>query len=235
MSIPTLRRFTLSYAVMLTLMVTVSGYSVLELGKLSAAAHLALNVEQTMIDETNRLADAFLSEVRYAGKFGATQAPVDYEQYKQFTADFDWSILRLKALAISEDAGQRLSRAEEYHAQYKQLFEREVEYIKAKQPYAETRYREERERLVDYLLREHAALKSSLEKSLQQRIAYIEQAARADQRFTTGATLLLGILGILLGFWLVGSNLMACTRSHTATVISYLRTFSSRKGLGVTK
>ena len=226
MSVPTLRRFIVSYSTMLALMVAVSGYSVMQLGKLSAAAHVAINVEQTMIAETNRLADAFLSEVRYAGKFSATQAPVHYEQYKQFRADFDRSMLRLKSLAASDEAMQRLSRAEEYHAQYQQLFAREVEYLKAKQPYAETRYREERERLVDYLLREHEALKSNLEESLQQRIGYVEQTARANQRFTSIATLLLAIFGIVFGFWLVGglpAGLKAQSRSLAVTTVSYLR------------
>jgi hypothetical protein len=238
MSVPTLRRFIVSYSAMLALMVVVSGYSVVQLGKLSAAAHVAISVEQTMIDETNRLADAFLSEVRYAGKFSVTQAPVHYEQYKQFTADFDRSMLRLKSLAESDEAMQSLSRAEEYHAQYQQLFAREVEYLKAKQPYAETRYREERERLVDYLLREHEALKTNLERSLQQRIGYVEQTARANQRFTSIATLVLAIAGIVLGFWLVGAlpaGLTIQSRSLAAT-LSYLRSLRrARKVIGVTR
>jgi len=239
MSVPTVRRFIVGYAAMLVLMVAVSGYSVWQLGRLGAAAHTALSVEQKMIDETNRLADAFLSEVRYAEKFTATQAPVHYEQYKQFTADFDRSLLRLKALAMAPDAIQRLSRAEEYHAQYRQLFEREIDYIKTKQPYANTRYREERERLVDYLLREHQALKSNLEKSLQQRIGYIEHAARQNQRFTSGATLLLALCGLLFGLWLAGAgstNLTNLIRLRVATAFLHLRRPASwRKGFGVTK
>src|SRR5690242_15369081 len=239
MSVPTLRRFIVSYSIMLALMVAVSGYSVMQLGKLSAAAHIAINVEQTMIAETNRLADAFLSEVRYAGKFTATQAPVHYEQYKQFTADFDRSMIRLKSLAASDEAMQRLSRAEEYHVQYQQLFAREVEYLKAKQPYAETRYREERERLVDYLLREDAALKSSLEGGLQQRIGYVEQTARANLRFTSIATLLLAIFGFVFGFWLVGglpASLMTPSRSLAVTTVSYLRSLPwARKIIEVTR
>ena len=109
MSTPTLRRFVISYSAMLMLMVAVSGYSVLQLGRLSAAAHIALSIEQRMIDQADGLADAFLSEVRYGGKFTVTQAPVHYEQYKQFKADFERRMVQLKALATSADAIQRLS------------------------------------------------------------------------------------------------------------------------------
>ena len=89
MSTPTLRRFVISYSAMLTFMVAVSSYSVIQLGRLSAAAHIAVSIEQRMIDQADGLADAFLSEVRYGGKFSVTQAVVHYEQYKEFKADFE--------------------------------------------------------------------------------------------------------------------------------------------------
>ncbi len=235
MSTPTLRRFVISYSAMLMLMVAVSGYSVLQLGRLSAAAHIALSIEQRMIDQADGLADAFLSEVRYGGKFTVTQAPVHYEQYKQFKADFERRMVQLKALATSADAIQRLSQVAGYHAQYHQLFEREVEYVRKKQPYATSRYREEKERLVDYLLREHEAFKSNLERSLQQRIGYIETAALKSQNFTLAATLLLAVLGILFACWLAGrspNQLLTLVSSRTAAL---LRSSYSWKGVGEPK
>ena len=235
MSTPTLRRFVISYSAMLILMAAVSGYSVLQLGRLSAAAHIALSIEQRMIDQADGLADAFLSEVRYGGKFSVTQAPVYYEQYKQFKADFERRMDQLKALATSADAVQRLSRAEEYHAQYHQLFEREVEYIRKKQPYAGSRYREEKERLVDYLLREHEAFKSNLEKSLQQRIGYIEKAALESQNFTLAATLLLAVLGVLFAYWLAGRSPNQLLILVSSRMDALLRSSSRWKGLGEPK
>jgi hypothetical protein len=238
MATSTLRRFVISYSAMLILMVAVCGYSALQLGRLSAAAHIALSIEQRMIDQADGLADAFLSKARYAGKLTATQAPVHYEQYKQFKADFDRLMGQLKALATSADAVQRLSRVEEYDTQYHQLFEREVEYIRTKQPYAETRYREEKERLVDYLLREDEAFKSDLAKSLQQRIGYIEKAALQSQNFTLAATLLLAVLGVLFACWLADrlpNHLPTLVYSRTAALVSHLRSSSWWKGLGEPK
>ena len=107
MSTPTLRRFVISYSAMLTFMVAVSSYSLIQLGRLSAAAHIAVSIEQRMIDQADGLADAFLSEVRYGGKFSVTQAAVHYEQYKEFKADFERRMDQLKALATSADAVQR--------------------------------------------------------------------------------------------------------------------------------
>jgi CHASE3 domain sensor protein len=234
MATPILRRFIIGYSVMLILMVAVSGYSIFQLGKLSDAAHVALSIEQRMIDKAERLADTFLSEVRYAGKFGVTQSPVHNEQYMQFNADFNRNIGELKVLVVSPDPAQRLSRVEEYHAQYQQLFEREVEYIKIRQPYAETRYREEKERLVDYLLRENEAIKSDLQNSMQQRIGYIEKAALETQKFTIAATLLLIGLGFFLAYCLSGRvPFRQQILARAKAVPLCLRSMSWWKGLAV--
>jgi len=201
-----LRRFIISYSVLVTLVVAVCGYCISQLGRLSAAAHYALQFDQRMLDDAERLADSFLSEVRYAGKFVVTQAPDHYEQYRLFNNDFRAQLDKMKALAVADDAKRSLARAEEYHTQFQHLFEQEIEYIKRKQPYAESRYGQEKERLVEYLLREHDAFKGQRQSSLQQRIAYIESAAVQSQRFTIVATLLLVVLGIGFGFWLTGKG-----------------------------
>jgi CHASE3 domain sensor protein len=189
------RRFVIGYSSMLVLMVAVSAYSIFQLEKLRDAAHIALRVEQRMIDYLEKLADSFLSEVRYAGKFSVTHTPEQYDQYNQFNLDFDRSMEQLKLLAGAHDVAHRLDRMAEFHAQFRQLFAKEVDYIKTNQPYAETRYREDKERLVDYLLREHEAFKTTLQQSLQQRIGFIENAALESQKITLIATILLVGLG----------------------------------------
>lgn len=233
-----LQRFIIGFSSMLILMIGVSGYSMIQLGKLSNAANIALKVDQRMIDYSEKLADAFLSEVRYAGQFNVTHATQHHEQYLQFRSDFDRYIAQLKPLARSSGAVQRLARAEEYHAQYRQLFEKEVVYIKTKQPYAETRYREEKERLVDYLLREHEAFKSDVQRSLQERIEYIEHAAMKSQKITLAVTLVLVVMGIFFACYLgaktpeEGERVQGAGQTATRRV---LRFQYWRKGHGATK
>jgi len=234
-----LRNFIIGYASMILLMVGISGYSSIQMGKLSESANLALNIEQRMIDHSEKLADAFLSEVRYAGKFSVTNAAVYQDQFKQFKGDFDRYLAQLKSLPGPKAALQRLARAEEYHGEFNQLFSKEIEYISKKQPYAETRYREERERLVDYLLRELEAFKIDLHKSLQQRIGNIEQAALKSRRITLSATLLLVSLGVIFSCRLYGKMSWEWMPPRIARENTPLgeksRTISWRKGFGVSE
>jgi hypothetical protein len=234
-----LRNFIIGYSSMIILMIAISGYSSIQLGNLSESANLALNVEQRMIDHSERLADAFLSEVRYGGQFSVTHAAVHQEQFQQFKRDFDRYLVQLKSLGGPKEAVQRLTRTEEYHVQFHQLFNKEIDYITKKQAYAETRYREERERLVDYLLRELEAFKSDLHKSLQQRIGTIEQAALKSRRITLSATLLLAGLGALFAYRLYNKMSTEWESSNTARenslVKGWLRSVSGRKGFGFSK
>ncbi len=234
-----LRNFIIGYLSMLVLMVAISGYSSVQLGKLSESANLALNVEQRMIDHSEKLADAFLSEVRYARKFIVTHAAVHQDQFKQFKGDFDRYLVQLKSLQGPKEAVQRLARAEEYHAQFHILFDKEIAYINKPQPYAESRYREERERLVDYLLRELDAFKNDLHKSLQQRIGDIEQAALKSRKITLIATLLLVGLGAIFAYRLYHKMSSEGATSGAVRVNDllggWLRSISWRKGFGISK
>jgi len=222
---------------MLILMIAVSCYSMIQLGKLSEAARVALKVEQRIIYYSERLADAFLSEARYAGKFNVTHASQHYDQYLQFRSDYERNISELKPLASSIGTAQRLARVEKYHAQYRQLFAKEVDYIKTKQPYAESRYREEKERLIDYLLRELDALKDDVQKSLQDRIEYIERAATKSQKITLAATLALVAIGFIT-YYLSGRIPQEVNSAHgpgQTTIGRLLRFHFGKKGQGAAK
>ena len=234
-----LRNFIIGYTSMLTLMIAIATYSAVQLGKLSESANLALNVEQRMIDHSEKLVDAFLSEVRYAGQFSVTHAAVHQEQFKQFKGDFDRYLVQLKSLGGPKAAVQRLIRAEEYHGQFHQLFDKEIDYINNKQSYAETRYREDRERLVDYLLRELEAFKIDLHRSLQLRIATIEQAALKSRKITLSGTLLLVSVGAIFVYRLYSKLSMdpasSATGGGNTRIDGRLRIVSWRNGFGAAK
>ena len=131
MQIPIFWRLISGYALILLLSVGVSAYSGVQLGSLSGTARLALDTDNRMISAQEKLTDAFLSEVRYAGKFVITHTASLHEQFRQFKNDFTGYMSEIKSLAASPHTKVRLSRVEELHQRYQDLFDREVRYIKA--------------------------------------------------------------------------------------------------------
>src|SRR5262247_1223901 len=96
-------RLTLGYAAILLLSIGVSIYAVVQLGELSTTARTAFETDYRTIEQQERLTDAFLSEVRYGGKFLLTQSPSSYDQFSQFKNDFLRYLNELKTLGITAE------------------------------------------------------------------------------------------------------------------------------------
>jgi CHASE3 domain sensor protein len=202
MAIPIFWRLICGYSVILILSVGLASYSMVQLGHLSHSAHAALNRDHRMIAYQETLADVFLSEVRYAGKFIITHAPTHGDHLRQFKGDFRRHLEEVKALAESPDIKHRLARVEEFHFRYHDLFDQEVTYIKARQPYADTRYREEKEKVLENLLTELALVKVQLQQHLQNKLESIGKAAQRTRTIAMMTTLLLILLGIVVSFFI---------------------------------
>lgn len=200
MAIPIFWRLILGYAVILLMCVALASYSILQLGRLSHSAHSALNRDNRMIGYQEKLTDVFLSEARYAGKFIITDSKPLHDQLRQFTGDFVRYLDEVKTLAESSDVKARIERVEELHLRYHELFDQEVKYIKARQPYAETRYREEKEKVLENALAELVNLKAHLQSQLQDKLETIASAARTARTIAIATTVALFGFGLALAF-----------------------------------
>ena len=147
-----------------------------------------------------KLTEMFLSEVRYAGKFIITQASAHYDQARQFRNDFRRYLAEIETLATLPDIKARLGRIEEFHDRYGDLYDQEVRYIKNGQPYAETRYKQEKEKILDSVLKELERLKGQLQQNLHAKLERMEKAGRKARTIAAATTLILLVLGMALSF-----------------------------------
>jgi methyl-accepting chemotaxis protein len=198
MRIPIFWRLTLGYSLILLLSVAVSSYSIVQLGRLSGIARAALDTDNRMIAYEEKLTDAFLSEVRYAGRFLITHAASLHDQFRQFRHDFDRYMNEIKSLAASAEIKTRLSGIEELHLRYQALFDQEVRYVKAGQPYAESRFQLEKEKILESGLGELDRLKRQLQQNLHDKLENMEREAAATRTSAIAITLLLVGLGLAL-------------------------------------
>jgi hypothetical protein len=215
MNISCFWRLLLSHLAILLLSTVACLYSIVELGSLSGRARKALDGNQRMIAYQEALTDAFLSQVRYGGKFLITHTEGRQEQLYQFKKDFLDYLGLLKFLGESEPIKTSLLRIERLHRQYHDLFEREAGYIRARQNYAQSRYEQERDKIVESSIRELDGLKAQLRADLHQRLEQVEQGARTARRIAVAATLLVLFLGTLLSLKI--SRSLTEPRPRTAT------------------
>jgi hypothetical protein len=215
MNITCFWRLLLSHLAILLLSTVACLYSIVELGSLSGRARKALDGNQRMIAYQEALTDAFLSQVRYGGKFLITHTQGRHEQLDQFKKDFTDYLGLLKFLGESEPIKTSLLRIERLHRQYHDLFEREAGYIRARQTYAQSRYEQERDKIVESSIRELDGLKAQLRADLHQRLDQVEQGARTARRIAFAATLLVLLLSTL--FSLKMSRSLTQPQPGTAT------------------
>ena len=193
-------RIMLGSLTILLLSVGISFFAILQLGGFSRDASAVLNKDNRIILYEEKLTEALLSEVRYAGKFIITQASTHYEQSKQFRKDFLRYMAEIVTLTSLPDIQSRLSRIKDYHDRYGDLYEQEVRYLKNGQPYAESRYKQEKERVLDSALKELERLKAQLQQNLHSKLERMEKAGRTARKIASLATLIVLVLGMTLAF-----------------------------------
>ncbi len=198
MAFPLFWRLISGYAAILLLSVGASLYSIVQLGELSQTARAALETDYRTISHQETLTDAFLSEARYGGKYLITQSPASYDQFRQFKSDFMRYLGALKSAGVSGEIPSQLVRVEQLHHSYHDLFEQEVRYLKAGQSYAQSRYQQERDKILENTLRELGRLKDQLEKNVHDKLQHMDGAARAARGIAIATTLILLVLGTAL-------------------------------------
>jgi CHASE3 domain sensor protein len=198
MSMPIFWRIIFGYSIILLLAAGVAAYSIIQLSGLSGTARSALNTDNRMMAYQETLTDALLSEVRYAGRFLITRANAHHNEFRQFKEDFKRYISEMRSRATSVDIEARLFRTDELHLRYHELFDQEVRYIKAGQPYAQSRYQQEREKILESALRELEGLRALLQANLNQKLETMEQAALVARNIAIAGTLVLIGLGVAL-------------------------------------
>lgn len=189
-------RLVLSHLGILLLSGTPCFYSILQLGILSGAARNALDTNHRMIGYQEGMTEAFLSEVRYGGKYLISHTEGRHDQLLQFKREFVNYLELLKRFGQSESSS--LSAIERLHGQYHELFDREVTYIRANQTYAQSRYQQERDKIVESTVGELDLLKAQLRTRLQSKLESIDQAARTARKISIATTLVVLIVGILI-------------------------------------
>jgi CHASE3 domain sensor protein len=191
-------RLILSHLGILVLSGAACVYSIVQLGSLSGAARSTLDNDQRTIAYQEALTDAFLSEVRYGGKYLITHVEARHQQLLQFKKDFTDYLSRLQAMTEAGPAQDSLSKIDYLHRMYHELLDREITYIRAKQSYGQSRYQQERDKIVDVTLGELDILKGQLREKLRDKLENIDAGARRARRIALITAIAVLILGTFL-------------------------------------
>jgi signal transduction histidine kinase len=106
----------------------------------------------------------------------------------------------LTALPQSGESKTRVNHIGDLHIRYNDLFQREVAYAASSQVYGESRYRQEKEKILETALRELEQFRAYAQKNLEAELEQMGSAARAARRRAIITTLALLGIGFALCF-----------------------------------
>jgi len=190
-------RLVFSYLALLTLSVGVSAYEIFQLSTVKDVTNSIIAVDTGIEDLHGKLADALLSESRYEKKYLIMKDSALYESFQKSRKDFEQYLRDAAALADSQKVGGSIERIRQMHDQYLELFDEEVEHLKAGEKFDKGGYKEKKAKLGDSIIQEMNTLKILNQQNIFAKIRDLRMAgarARTVAMGITAASLLLGIL-----------------------------------------
>ena len=152
-------RLVLGYLLIFLLMMAVGLYAVYQLRRIQDITRTVLERDRRILDLSEKLSDALLSEVRYERKFLITKHKALFDQFRLFQNDFDR--LLDEAGPIADSRGKILLEGiRSDHQRYRELFGEETRLIAARTPYSEVRYRQEKDSAVDGIIEDLEKLRT---------------------------------------------------------------------------
>jgi two-component system sensor histidine kinase GlrK len=144
-------RLILGYLPVFGLVMAVSLYALRELQRFDDITQSILDRDNRILDYEKKLADSFLSQVRYERKFVITKDQALFREFLKFKSDFERHLSEALEIADSNVAGL-LSLVKQDYERYQQLVDKEMVPIKANREYPQGWYAREKNQVTDKIL-----------------------------------------------------------------------------------
>ena len=198
-------RLMIGYFTVLSLVILVSVYAIFRLDQLNRGARHVLNVDYVILDDKEKLADSYLSLLRYEKKYTITKDILLYDQYVSAKKGFTQLLSEALAFADTPEKKDSLNRIKTYHQRFQALIDEEIEYVRANQNYSKEWDQREIEKTSDKILEELKKLEVYSRQDIQQRMKMLEESAASAR--------VLGIVMSAIAIILVMATSIWITRS----------------------
>jgi len=144
-------RLILGYLAVFALVIAVSFYALRELQRFDDITQSILDTDNRILDYEKKLADSFLSQVRYERKFVIAKDQALYREFRKFKGDFERYLNEVLMIADPKVLAL-LNQIKEDYERYQDLFAKETAHIKAHQEYPQSWYNAAKNRSTDTIL-----------------------------------------------------------------------------------
>src|SRR5262245_53286613 len=144
-------RLILGYLAVFALVIAVSLYALRELQRFDDITQSILVRDNRILDYEKKLADSFLSQVRYERKYVIAKDQALYREFLKFKGDFERYLNEASEIADPKLA-PLLDQVNQDYKSYRDLFDKETVQIKAHREYPQGWYNREKNQITDRIL-----------------------------------------------------------------------------------
>jgi two-component system sensor histidine kinase GlrK len=192
-------RVVIGYLTIFILVLGASVYAIDQLRRLNAITRSVLETDNRILDYEAKLADTLLEEIRYERKFLITHDDTLYDQFLLFKNDFEQYLEEANFIADSR-VTPLLKMVKEYHQSYQDLFNKEIQYVRADQGYPEAQYKQDKAKAQDGIMAELEKVRAYGQQSTYSKVRKLDEAGANARQVTilVTATSLIFIVAVSL-------------------------------------
>lgn len=212
-------RLTLGYLFLFLLVTGVSAYVIFQLYRFDGLTKSILTVDSRLLEYEKSLADLLLSQSRYEQKFAITKDETLFTEFLRLKQEFEGQIAG--AFTVADGRAKRLlTKVEGDYQAYERLVAEEAELLRRQRAYAQGKFKEEKDRLIDAMLGSLEQLRADQQQAAYDKVEQLAQAAdRARQiAFVVTAACL---IAIVLMSWVITRSVtrpIAVLKSRTREI-----------------
>ena len=177
----------------------VSIYAVGELRRFEDITRSILDRDNRVLDYEKKLADSFLSQIRYERKFTIAKDQALYREFLKFKGDFEHNLEETRAVADSKSAAM-LDQVKEDYQRYQDLFAKETVQIRAHLEYSQDWYNKEKSKFSDAVLASLDRLQTERQQETFDKVKNLADAGAQAHRVAVTITLVALVIILVLSF-----------------------------------
>jgi two-component system, NtrC family, sensor histidine kinase GlrK len=184
-------RLMIGFLIIFILVLTVGVYAMVQLKELNGVTYFILNVDQNILKYHKRIMDQLFSQHRFLKKYLITKDQGLYERYLTAGEQVTQALVQASGIAAQIPAvNETLQRASLNYKKYDSLVLEELEQLRGKSSYPVKWYAQEKETLLDNILKELDLVEVQVKEDINQRMRLQKEAGESARQVAAGLSLL---------------------------------------------
>ena len=198
-------RLVISYLILFSMLAGVSLYFIYHLGQLNRITRSIIENDTSVLEYSNRLTDALLSEVRYDRKYVVLKNEELYGNHLQAKNEFNQLLNEAFTKAASEDMKHFFYTIDVQHQGFNRLVLGERELIREAKPYPAEKFETEKRKISDDIIDQLKNIRQTSENNVLAKIVNLRESGDRVRNIAITISVLALSAGLVIAFFITSS------------------------------